>query len=106
MPKLSVIVPCYFNEHNIPVTVPELIANEANFPLGLEFEYIFVDDGSGDQTLAALRTIQAQYPDRIRIVELVANVGSYNAIAAGMRYATGDCMAIITVIGRTGRKRA
>ena len=96
MPKLSVIVPCYFNEDNIPVTVPELIANEANFPADLEFEYVFVDDGSGDQTLAALRRVQAQYPDRIRVVELVANVGSYNAIAAGMRYATGDCMAIIT----------
>ncbi|AII51143.1 glycosyltransferase family 2 protein [Hymenobacter sp. APR13] len=96
MPKLSIIVPCYFNEENIPVTVPGLIANETNFPAGLDFEYVFVDDGSGDGTVAALRRMQAQYPDRIRVVELVANVGSYNAIVAGMEQATGDCMAIIT----------
>ena len=96
MPKLSVIVPCYFNEGNIPVTVPGLIANEANFPEDLEFEYVFVDDGSGDGTVAALHRMRAQYPDRIRVVELVANVGSYNAIVAGMAAATGDCLAIIT----------
>ena len=45
MPKLSVIIPCYFNEENIPVTIPLLIANEVNFPAELEFEYVFVDDG-------------------------------------------------------------
>lgn len=78
------------------MTVPGLIANETNFPAGLDFEYVFVDDGSGDGTVAALRRMQAQYPDRIRVVELVANVGSYNAIVAGMEQATGDCLAIIT----------
>ncbi|UOQ67205.1 glycosyltransferase family 2 protein [Hymenobacter volaticus] len=96
MPKLSVIVPCYFNEDNIPVTVRELIANESRFPLGIEFEYVFVDDGSRDQTLQALLTARRQYPDRIQVVELVGNVGSYNAIVAGMAQASGDCMAIIT----------
>ena len=96
MHKLSIIVPCYFNENNIPVTVPGLIANEANFPPGVTFEYVFVDDGSGDGTVAALYRMRAQYPDRIRVVELVANVGSYNAIVAGMAAATGNCLAIIT----------
>jgi dolichol-phosphate mannosyltransferase len=96
MPKISIIVPCYYNEDNIPVTVPGLIENEVNFPPEVTFEYVFVDDGSGDGTLAALRRAQAQYADRVRIVELVANVGSYNAIVAGMAHATGDCMAIIT----------
>jgi glycosyltransferase involved in cell wall biosynthesis len=96
MPTLSVVVPCYFNEDNIPVTVRELIANEARFPPEVAFEYIFVDDGSRDHTLQALLTARAQYPDRIRVVELVGNVGSYNAIVAGMEQATGDCMAIIT----------
>ena len=96
MTKLSIIVPCYFNEHNIPTTVSELISNEAHFQDELEFEYIFVDDGSGDGTLKALLRAQTQYPDRIKVVELASNVGSYNAIVAGMAYATGDCTAIIT----------
>lgn len=96
MPTLSVIIPCYYNEENIPVTVQELVANEKAFPTELSFEYVFVNDGSGDDTLGALRRAQAQYPNRIRIVELAANVGSYNAIVAGMEHATGDCQAVIT----------
>ena len=96
MPKLSVIVPCYFNEDNIPVTIRELVANEINFSPEVVFEYVFVNDGSGDDTLGALQRAQAAYPGKIRIVDLTANVGSYNAIVAGMAHATGDCLAIIT----------
>jgi glycosyltransferase involved in cell wall biosynthesis len=96
MPTLSVIIPCYFNEDNIPVTTRELVANEANFPPEVSFEYVFVNDGSGDDTLGALSRAQAIYPNRIRIVDLAGNVGSYNAIVAGMAHATGDCMAVIT----------
>ncbi|UOQ55167.1 glycosyltransferase family 2 protein [Hymenobacter cellulosivorans] len=96
MPKLSVIIPCYFNEGNIPVTAQALIANEAGFPAGVTFEYVMVDDGSGDNTVRELLRFRDQYPDRVQVVELVSNVGSYNAIVAGMAHATGDCMAIIT----------
>ena len=96
MPKLSVIVPCYFNEENIPVTTHELVANEVNFPPEVTFEYVFVNDGSGDDTLGALRRAQGLYPGRMRIVDLAGNVGSYNAIVAGMAHATGDCLAVIT----------
>ena len=96
MPKLSVIIPCYYNEDNIPITARELVANEANFPPEVSFEYVFVNDGSGDDTLGALRRAQSQFPNRIRVVDLAGNVGSYNAIVAGMAYATGDCLAVIT----------
>ena len=96
MNKLSVVIPCYFNEENIPVTTRELVANEAAFPAEVSFEYVFVNDGSGDDTLGALRRAQAEYPGKIRIVDLAANVGSYNAIVAGMAHATGDCLAVIT----------
>lgn len=96
MPKLSVVIPCYYNEANIPVTVGELVANEANFPPGLAFEYVFVNDGSGDDTLGALRRAQQAHPGRLRIVDLAGNVGSYNAIVAGLAHATGDCLAITT----------
>ena len=96
MSKLSVIVPCYFNEDNIPVTVRELVANEANFPAEVSFEYVLVNDGSGDDTIGALRRAQAAHPGKIRIVDLAANVGSYNAIVAGMAHATGDCQVVIT----------
>ena len=96
MPKLSVIIPCYYNEANIPVTVRELVANEARFSAEVNLEYVCVNDGSGDDTLGALRRAQAEFPGRIRIVDLAGNVGSYNAIVAGMAHATGDCLAVIT----------
>lgn len=96
MPKLSVIIPCYYNEENIPVTARELINNEAKFPADVTFEYVFVDDGSGDQTLQALLTVKNQFPDRIKVIQLAGNVGSYNAIVAGIAYATGDCLSVIT----------
>jgi glycosyltransferase involved in cell wall biosynthesis len=96
MPKLSIIIPCYFNEANIPVTSRELIANEVLFPPELTFEYVLVDDGSGDNTVRELLAFQASYPEKVTVVELASNVGSYNAIVAGLEHATGDCMAIIT----------
>lgn len=97
MPKLSVVVPCYYNEANIPATVDELVTNEGLFPADVAFEYVFVNDGSGDDTLGALlRAQQACPPGRVRVVDLAGNVGSYNAIVAGIAHATGDCLAVIT----------
>ncbi len=96
MPKLSVIVPCYFNEENIPVTSRVLIENEAAFPADITFEYVFVDDGSQDATLAALYRFQQQYPEKVTVVKLAGNVGSYNAIVAGMEFATGEVNVILT----------
>lgn len=95
MPKLSIIIPCYFNEDNIPITSQQLIENEALFPAGTEFEYVMVDDGSKDGTLEALYQFQAAYPKRVTVVKLAGNVGSYNAILAGMHHATGDCCTVI-----------
>lgn len=95
MPRISLIILRYFNAENIPVTVQELVANEGRFPAGVSFEYVFVHDASPDQTLAALLPAQAAYPDRVRVVDLVGNVGSYNAIVAGMAHATGDCLAVM-----------
>lgn len=95
MPKISIIIPCYFNEENIPFTSKELIDNEKNFDSDMLFEYVMVDDGSKDQTYAALLNFKAQYPDKVTLVKLAGNVGSYNAILAGMHHATGDCNVIL-----------
>lgn len=96
MPKLSIIIPCYFNEDNIPVTASALIENEKLFPTEVDFEYIMVDDGSKDGTVDALIQFGERHPGRVKVVKLVSNVGSYNAMVAGMEVATGDCSVIIT----------
>ena len=96
MAKISIIIPCYFNEANIPVTGRRLIENEALFPPEVSFEYVMVNDGSQDGTLRELLAFRDAYPDRVRVVDLAANVGSYNAMVAGMEYATGEANVIIT----------
>ena len=95
MPKISVVIPCYFNEGNIPVTTAALIANENTFPLDTTFEYVFVDDGSGDETLDRLLDFKQNHPKKVTVVKLASNVGSYNAIYAGLKYATGDCIVVM-----------
>ena len=97
MAKLSIIIPCYYNEQNIPVTLPVLLDNEKNFPVGTEVEYILVDDGSKDNTLAELLKFKTLYPNQFKIIKLAGNVGSHNAILAGMKFATGDCNVILAV---------
>jgi glycosyltransferase involved in cell wall biosynthesis len=94
--KISVVIACYFNEKNIPHTVNELINNETLFNLNdIEFEYIFVDDGSKDKTYEQLMLNQQKFPDRIKVVKLSGNFGSHNAALAGLKYATGDCNVIM-----------
>ena len=95
MPKLSVVIPCYYNEANIPVTMRALLANEATLPPDLTVEYVLVDDGSRDGTLRELLAFRALHPDRVRVVELAGNVGSYHAVVAGLEQATGDCTVIM-----------
>jgi len=91
MPKLSIIVPCYFNEKNIPITKFELIKNEANFPPDVIFEYVMVDDGSKDGTLKELIKFKEEYPDKVKVIKLSGNFGAYNAALAGLNYSTGNC---------------
>ncbi|QJX47548.1 glycosyltransferase family 2 protein [Hymenobacter taeanensis] len=95
MPKLSVIIPCYYNEANIPTLEAELVADKSLLPQEVNVEYIFVDDGSGDGTVATLHALRRRYPRQVSVVELAGNVGAYNAVVAGIEYATGDCLAVL-----------
>jgi dolichol-phosphate mannosyltransferase len=95
MPKLSIIIPCYFNGENIPVTKARLLANEALFESDVTFEYVMVDDGSKDNTVEELIKFRDEQPGKVKVVKLAGNVGSYNAILAGMNFATGDCCVVI-----------
>jgi len=94
--KFSFIIPCYFNELNIPVTFSQLLENEALFGNEVEFEYVFVDDGSKDNTWGELQKIQVQHPEKIRLLRFGKNVGSYIAITAGMKKASGDVNVVVS----------
>jgi glycosyltransferase involved in cell wall biosynthesis len=95
MDKLSVIIPCYFNEANIPFTVVALLENEKLFETDITLEYVFVDDGSKDNTMNELIKFKNKIPDRIKIIKLSKNYGANNASLCGLKYATGNCCAIL-----------
>jgi polyisoprenyl-phosphate glycosyltransferase len=95
MTKISIIIPCYFNGENIPITKTRLIENEKLFDANVSFEYIMVDDGSKDNTVEELIKFKEENPGKVKVIKLAGNVGSYNALLAGMKYATGDCCVVI-----------
>ncbi|CAM3335410.1 MULTISPECIES: glycosyltransferase family 2 protein [Saccharibacillus] len=91
--KLSIVVPVYFNELNIPFTVPRLQSLQELLP-AWDLELIFVDDGSKDKSLQLLLE-QRDRDSRIKVIKLSRNFGSMSAIQAGLQHATGNCIGII-----------
>jgi polyisoprenyl-phosphate glycosyltransferase len=93
MKIFSIIVPIYFNELNIPHLIPRLKSLQEQLP-DYSLEFIFVDDGSKDNSYPLL--LEEQKKDkRIKIIKLSRNFGSMSAIQAGLQYVTGDCAGII-----------
>ena len=91
--KVSVVVPVYNEEANIPELVPRLFA--VLDTLDRPSEVICVDDGSRDRSLDVLRGLVDRYPDRLRVVELSRNFGQHPAILAGFAIASGDVIVTI-----------
>jgi glycosyltransferase involved in cell wall biosynthesis len=89
---ISVVVPVYNEEENLPVLIPQL--NEVLRGLGKRYEMIFVDDGSTDQSRRLLKEKFLQYP-QIRILGFKKNCGETAAGAAGLKEARGEI--VITI---------
>ncbi len=93
MDKVSIIVPIYYNELNIPhlyEQMKEKILSRTDF----EAEIVCVDDGSKDGSYKALLELREK-DDRFKVVKLSRNFGSHTAILAGFAHATGDCMTMV-----------
>ena len=85
---LSVVVPCYNEQAVLPTTHAELQAALDQIP-NLDYELIYVDDGSADGTFECLRRIQSE-SDRVRVLRLSRNFGPEIARTAGMAESAGD----------------
>jgi dolichol-phosphate mannosyltransferase len=83
---LSVVIPVYNEEENLPHLWPEL--RSVLEPLGLTFEVVFVDDGSRDRSAELIRGFRDVDP-RGRLVRLKANAGETAATDAGFKAARG-----------------
>lgn len=85
--ELSVVVPVFNEEENLPILVPKLV--QVLNPLGLTYEMIFVDDGSSDRSRKILKEMVSRYP-YLRVIGLKENRGLSTALLAGIRDARGE----------------
>lgn len=93
--KISIVTPCYYNQDNFPTTYQTIKKEVLDVCQDVEFELIFVDDGSQDATLAKLQAVQLMDP-RVTVVKLSRNFGEFRAIIAGMEIASGDAVVVIS----------
>jgi glycosyltransferase involved in cell wall biosynthesis len=91
---LSIVIPVYNEEENIPKLYEEL--KEVLEKLGKEYEIIFVDDGSTDRTYQILQELARKDP-HVKVIRFRRNYGQTAAMYAGFQYAQGDV--IITMDG-------
>lgn len=89
--KLSLVVPCYNEEENVKV-----FAEQARDILqGIEYEIVFVNDGSKDGTIRKLKEIKEESKENLVIVNFSRNFGKEAGIYAGLQHATGEYAVII-----------
>lgn len=92
----SIIVTVYKNELNLPHTIPHYLKGIEKLNNKFDVEFIYVNDGSPDNSYKILKDFQEIYPDKIKIVNLTRNFGQVNAMMAGFKYAKGDVIGYIT----------
>lgn len=91
MKTVSLVIPVYYNAESLPPLFAELQEVERQLhERDCNMELVFVDDGSGDESLIELMKIKQQRPDT-RVVKLTRNFGSVNSLKVGLKYVTGDC---------------
>lgn len=93
VPKLTIIIPCYKEEESIPALIENLIPplEEAT---GGSWRVLFVDDGSTDRTPQLIWDLNRK-DERFQAIRFTRNFGHQPAVAMGIRYAEGECIAVI-----------
>jgi glycosyltransferase involved in cell wall biosynthesis len=88
---ISIVVPCYNEEETLHILYQEL--NKVTESMGeYDFEYVFINDGSKDQTLSVLKNLSEETP-KVKYVSFSRNFGKEAALLAGLSYAKGDIVA-------------
>src|SRR3990172_9439974 len=90
---LSLIVPVYNEEESVPHLYEAI--RSALGPLNLAWEVLFVEDGSRDRSLEALKSLTATDPAHVRVIVFRRNFGQTAAIVAGIDHATGKTIVLL-----------
>lgn len=88
MSKLSIVIPVYYNADTLELLYQDM-REKILGKLG-DYEIVFVDDGSGDDSWQVMNSLRSRYP-HIRLVRLSRNFGEHAALLAGLSVCTGDC---------------
>lgn len=91
--KISVVIPMYYEEE-IAKTCYDRVHTVLESLNGYDYEIIFINDGSKDNTLGILKEI-ANTDNRVKIVSFSRNFGHQAAVTAGIKYVTGDAIVIM-----------
>ncbi|MGE5240650.1 MAG: glycosyltransferase [Bacteroidota bacterium] len=87
-PYVSVVVPVYNEQENLPALFQRLTA--VLDKLGRPYELLFTNDGSRDNSLALLKDFHRQRPKQVRVIDFNGNFGQHMAIMAAFERAHGD----------------
>ena len=93
MALVSIVIPVFYNALSLKAMAKRLDQLAADHTRH-DFEFIFVDDGSGDDSFAVLKSL-ANVDRRVRVIKLSRNFGATAAVIAGITYALGDCVGFI-----------
>ncbi len=94
-PLFSLVVPIYQNELDLSHSLPEFLLIEKQLGSG-EVEIILVEDGSSDSSYEISKEFLRSNTCRMKLIKLSRNFGQIPAIQAGLRYASGKCVGIIS----------
>lgn len=94
MDKISVVVSCYNEEKALPLFYKEMENVVKKDFKNVEFEYIFVDDGSKDKTLSIIKELRKN-DKKVRYISFSRNFGKEAAMLAGLEYSTGDYVTLM-----------
>ncbi|MGN0182255.1 MAG: glycosyltransferase family 2 protein [Candidatus Ornithomonoglobus sp.] len=96
MELLSIVVPCYNEEKALPhfyKTATE-VSQRLGGKYGLDFEFVFVDDGSKDNTIGYIKQL-AEMDERVRYISFSRNFGKEAALLAGLEHSRGSLVAVM-----------
>lgn len=96
MELISVVVPCYNEQESLPLFYTEItrVSEEMSLKNDVEFEFLFINDGSRDKTLELLREL-AENDKRVRYISFSRNFGKEAGMYAGLQNAKGDYIVVL-----------
>ena len=93
-PLISIVVPCFNEGKNIVIFHQELSSVLSGLK-DIDYEILFINDGSRDDTAEEIKTLKNNYPQNISYLEFSRNFGKESALLAGLEHARGDAVIIM-----------